>query len=106
MYLNTDVPVIAIFKHLLQYFQDSLIYHKVPKFSDARKLGSNLPKIQTKRPNLMVLWIRKFSRDFYSAIFSFSNYSRLLKYVSKYSCSRLFPWVEDRRSLYFMRETN
>ena len=27
-------------------------YHKVPKFSNARKLCCNLPKIQTKRPNL------------------------------------------------------
>ena len=27
-------------------------YRKVPKFSDARKLCCNLPKIQTKRPNL------------------------------------------------------
>ena len=27
------------------------VYHKVPKFSDARKLCCNLPKIQTKRPN-------------------------------------------------------
>ena len=27
------------------------IYHKVPKFSDARKLCFNLPKIQTKSPN-------------------------------------------------------
>ena len=27
-------------------------YHKVPKFSDARKLCCNLPKIQTKKPNL------------------------------------------------------
>ena len=26
-------------------------YHKVPKFSDARKLRCNLPKIQTKSPN-------------------------------------------------------
>ena len=26
-------------------------YRKVPKFSDARKLCCNLPKIQTKRPN-------------------------------------------------------
>ena len=26
----------------------------VPKFSDARKLHCNLPKIQTKRPNLWV----------------------------------------------------
>ena len=26
-------------------------YHKVPKFTDARKLCCKLPKIQTKRPN-------------------------------------------------------
>ena len=31
-----------------------LKYLKVPKFSDARNLCCNLPKIQTKRPNLMV----------------------------------------------------
>ena len=30
------------------------IYHKVPKFFDARKLCCNLPKIQTKKPNLKV----------------------------------------------------
>ena len=54
----------------------------------------------------MVLWIRKFSRDFYFAIFSFSNFSRVLKFASKHSCSLPFPWVEDQRSLYFMRETN
>ena len=29
-------------------------YSKVPKFSDARKLCSNLPKIQTKSPELRV----------------------------------------------------
>ena len=29
-------------------------YRKVPKFSDVRKLCCNLPKIQTKRPNLRV----------------------------------------------------
>ena len=29
-------------------------YCKVPKFSDARKLRCNLPKIQTKSPNLRV----------------------------------------------------
>ena len=29
-------------------------YRKVPKFSDARKLCCNLPKIQTKMPNLRV----------------------------------------------------
>ena len=30
------------------------MYRKVPKFSDARKLCCNLPKIQEKRPNLRV----------------------------------------------------
>ena len=30
------------------------VYRKVPKFSDARKLCCNLPKIQEKRPNLRV----------------------------------------------------
>ena len=29
-------------------------YHKVPKFSDAIKLRWNLPKIQTKRPNVSI----------------------------------------------------
>ena len=29
-------------------------YRKIPKFSDARKLRCDLPKIQTKRPNLSV----------------------------------------------------
>ena len=32
----------------------TLIYGKVPKFWDARKLCCNLPKIQTKRLNLRV----------------------------------------------------
>ena len=32
----------------------TVCYHKVPKFSDARKLCYNLPKIQTKRPNFSV----------------------------------------------------
>ena len=31
-----------------------IMYCKVPKFLDARKLCCNLPKIQTKRPNLRV----------------------------------------------------
>ena len=30
------------------------MHRKVPKFSDARKLCGNLPKIQTKRTNLRV----------------------------------------------------
>ena len=31
-------------------------YSKVPKFSDARKLCCNLPKIQTKRPKLKLFY--------------------------------------------------
>ena len=30
------------------------LYRKVPKFWDARNLCCNLPKIQTKRPNIKV----------------------------------------------------
>ena len=56
--------------------------------------------------SVWLLWIQKFSRDFYFAIFSFSNYSRVFKFAGKHSCSLPFPWVEDRRSLHFMRETN
>ena len=34
------------------------IYCKVPKFSDTRKLCCNLPKIQTKRQNLLIFWLK------------------------------------------------
>ena len=34
--------------------KEMAIYRKVPKFSDARELCCNLPKIQIKRPNLRV----------------------------------------------------
>ena len=34
-------------------------YRKVPKFSDARKLCCNLPKIQEKRPNLWIFVKKK-----------------------------------------------
>ena len=40
-------PFLAL-QHILQR------YRKVPKFSDAKKLCCNLPKIKTKRPNLKV----------------------------------------------------
>ena len=50
-------------------------------------------RVLTTFSQLLILWIRKFSRDFYFAIFSFSNYSRVLKFASKHSCSRPFPWV-------------
>ena len=32
----------------------NVMYRKVPKFSDAKKSCCNLPKVQTKRPNLTV----------------------------------------------------
>ena len=35
-----------------QVFHDKLDYRKVTKFWDAKNLCCNLPKIQTKRPNL------------------------------------------------------
>ena len=38
----------------LQFVFYTHVYRKVPKFSDARKICCNLPKIQTKRPNLRV----------------------------------------------------
>ena len=40
--------------YLLYYLILHVNYHKVPKFSDARKLCCNLLKTQTKRPNLRV----------------------------------------------------
>ena len=39
---------------MTQFIHVYVIYCKIPKFSDARKLCYNLPKIQTKRPNLKV----------------------------------------------------
>ena len=33
-------------------------YCKVPKFLDNRKLCCNLPKIQTKRQNLLIFWLK------------------------------------------------
>ena len=39
---------------LTQFFYVVCKLPKVPKFSDARKLRCNSPKIQTKRPNLKV----------------------------------------------------
>ena len=44
-------------KHPSWLLQPSMpvgVYRKVPKFSDTQKLCCNLPKIQTKRPNLWV----------------------------------------------------
>ena len=41
------------------HWLDSItIYCKVPKFSDARKLCHNLPKIETKRPNRKVFRVK------------------------------------------------
>ena len=51
------VSLCILLSHLSQSpdrWQSIVDYRKVPKFSDARKLCCNLPKIQTKRPNLRV----------------------------------------------------
>ena len=50
--VHSLILVFMFFKYL------KIAYHKVPKFSDARKLCCNLPKIQTKRPKL-----RKFHQN-------------------------------------------
>ena len=42
------------FKAFLETCESGQEYHKVPKFSDARKLCCNLPKIQKKEANLRV----------------------------------------------------
>ena len=47
MSLNADL-------HNLKFKYSFLVYRKVPKFSDTRKLCCNLPKIQTKNPKLRV----------------------------------------------------
>ena len=46
-----DIVCLGLFVRLLRKLTE---YRKVPKFSDARKLCCNLPKIQTKRRNLKV----------------------------------------------------
>ena len=38
----------------VQLFGSNVMYRKVPKFSDAKILCCNLPKIQIKRPDLSV----------------------------------------------------
>ena len=35
----------------VEHVDNGIRYHKIPKFSDARKHCCNLPKIQTKMPN-------------------------------------------------------
>ena len=49
---------ISKIKHYIKFSKyldtSNLVYRKVPKFSDARKICCNLPKIPTKRPNLRV----------------------------------------------------
>ena len=51
--LGQNIPYSQILE-MSKWVQGSLNYRKVPKFPDARKLRCNLPKIQTKRPNLRV----------------------------------------------------
>ena len=40
--------------HFISSAEYQLVYRKVPKFWDARKLCCDLPKIKEKRPNLRV----------------------------------------------------
>ena len=44
----------SMFPPKKHYTQQSVMYRKVSKISDARNLCCNLPKIQTKNPNLRV----------------------------------------------------
>ena len=44
------------------HYHKFAIYRKVPKFSDARKLCCNSPKIQRKRPNLKV-FCQKYANE-------------------------------------------
>ena len=46
-------------RSLLQPNECLVMYRKVPKFLDARKHCCNLPKIQTKRPNLYRVFHQK-----------------------------------------------
>ena len=46
-------PTAKFFEVLFEHCPE-ITYRKVPKFSDARKLCCNLPKIQTKKPNIKV----------------------------------------------------
>ena len=48
------VAFLAVNFEKLHFLTQDSNYRKTPKFSDARKLCCNLPKIQTKRPNLRV----------------------------------------------------
>ena len=48
-YSKIGTSVVAL---LLVIAVSFITYLKVPKFSDTKKLCCNLPKIQTKRPNL------------------------------------------------------
>ena len=43
----------------ISLFNRHLYYRKVPQFSDARKLCCNLPKIPTKRLNLLRVFCQK-----------------------------------------------
>ena len=43
---------------LLEEELASFEYRKVPKFSDTRKLCCSLPKIQTKRQNLLIFRLK------------------------------------------------
>ena len=56
--MQSDLGLCFFLPYLPETFKITVLqnhyYRKVPKFSNARKLCCNLPKIQEKRPNLRV----------------------------------------------------
>ena len=48
---NLNLKLVTVAEHVTV---SNIVYHKVPKFLDARTFCCNLLKIQTKRPNLRV----------------------------------------------------
>ena len=57
---NLKLPQTAVYSSM-HHWPFGLMYRKVPKFSDSIKFCCNLPKIQTKRPNLKVFHRRDAS---------------------------------------------
>ena len=58
MYTASDW-VTGVFRSSWKPSPENSVYRKVPKFWDTRNLCCNLPKIQTKMPNLKVFCLKK-----------------------------------------------
>ena len=54
LFVDGRLIFFPFFTHCVLLKVQNKNYCKVPKFSDARRLCCNLPKIQTKRPNIRV----------------------------------------------------